>query len=278
MTILFNTGEKMKKLSLIILAAITLSLTACNTQVSDSPSNTSDISETSEISEAPTSESDDYVFDPEIYNNIELSGGEQDGDLYILDGYGYIGLFDRKCYDSIESPELFGDDMYDYFLSLEDSSKLKYFRMDVGDTAAGLTCTEAKTTYAVTDSGENFLQESTLSFDGELNVTGYAYLCGKDEAYFSEGDIRFVPSVDGWDGMPIPFKTEPDVYMFEEQLFYAPLTVDLGGAEKNAAFDIFDGDSRLEHVSLTLDNLCVKYSEISITWVSAEIVDFKMLD
>lgn len=167
--------------------------------------------------------------------------------------------------------------MYEYFDSLEDYSKLKYFRVDVGDTAAGLTCTNAKTTYITSGSG-NFLQESELSFDGELNVTGYVYLCGKDEAYFSDGDIRFVPDENGWNSMPIPFKTSPDVYMFEDKLFYAPITVWLGNAEDNSAFDIFDGDSRLEHVSLTLDSLYVKYSEISNTWVSAEIVDFKIID
>lgn len=275
-----------KKLISVLTGALLCLLTACSpsSEIQQPDSSSEKTTDTAEIFSSEDISSEEYKFDPAVFDQVDLTqAARQEGDtltgkFYYFD-YGYAGLLDFPCYNSVGNPELFDELNYEYN-GENNSMKLKYFKVMPGDTVAGLTCTAASSIYIThspdyTPGDKTYLQESRVQFDGEITVSGYLYKC-KDEAYRIEGDVLFIPD-ESWNGLPIAYRSQFNTYEFEGLLVNTPFTIELGDAEKNSGFDIFEDGSRLQRASVTLENLYIMYSDISYSRTLADIVEVEKI-
>lgn len=207
--------------------------------------------------------------------------------LYYRTDYGYTELFDGKIYNSYDNPDKFNLDEWQCTDQCTASSE-GYFMINKGDKLGKLICTDAYAEYFLNTkyaSGDSFgLMSSAVSFEGEIEVTGYVDRFDGNEGYVEEGDLFFYPDDESWQGLPIPFR-DYDCLTFclkDERLMYSPFRLSLGSVYDYSELDLESiiPQGSTAHVRCILKDLQFKYSnsnfggfEISsATVASAEII------
>lgn len=287
---------------------IPIILTACaNNTVSESISSPEDslpITEEAAVPESRESDSSDItgdsaattsdligicgeVFDPASFE--ERPDYVLNIYLYYRTDYGYTALFDGKTYNSYDDPEKFDLDEWRCTEQCEAASG-GFFTVNKGDNIGGLTCTDAYAEYFINpqpnyDWDSFGLMNSTVCFEGEIEVTGYIERYNGNEGYVEEGEMNFYPDGESWQGLPIPYDYHYyNTYsMNDGRLLYAPFRLSLGVIYDYSALDL-ERDIPLGstvHMKCVLKDIQLKYVNTNFggytistaTIVSAERID-----
>ena len=208
--------------------------------------------------------------------------------LYYRTDHGYTALFDGETYNSYDDPEKFDLDEWKCTEQCEPASG-GFFIVNKGDNIGGLTCTDACAEYFLNEKYQNNspfgLMSSTVSFEGEIEVTGYIDRFDGNEGYADEGELIFYPDGESWQGLPIPYA---DSYYWtyslkDERLMYAPFRLSLGVVYDYSALnlenDIPQGSTA--HMKCVLKDVQLKYVNSNFggyTISTAAIVSAEKID
>lgn len=205
--------------------------------------------------------------------------------LYYRTDYGYTALFDGKTYSSHDNPEYF--DLENLICTQKcEAASGGVIIVNKGDKIGGLTCTDANAEYYInttrgyTNNPPFGLMSSNVSFEGELEVTGYAECFYGNEGYVQAGEVFFYPDGDSWQGLPLPY-ADYDRYLTyhikDDSLLYAPFRISLDYSASD--LDIPQGSAA--HIRCVIKDLKLKYVNTNFgsytistaTVVSAERTD-----
>ena len=208
--------------------------------------------------------------------------------LYYRTNYGYTAIFDGKTYNSYDDPDKFDLEEWSCTEQCEAASG-GFFMVNKGDKVGDLTCTDAYAEYFLNTKLPNNsslgLMSSTVSFDGEIEVTGYIDRFNGDEGYVEEGEMYFYPDGDSWQGLPIPY--EDSYYwtysMNDERLMYAPFRISLGVVYDYSALDLDHNipQGSTVHMKLVLKDMHFNYINSNFggyTISTAAIVSAEKID
>lgn len=271
------------KLTRILPLIIPLMLTACaSSTVPDTSSSqqvsqsTNSVTESSSPESSSTDSRDDSLSElPELIGicgeKLDSASFEKDPDelfdnlLFYHTDYGYTALFDGKTYNLRDDPEKFDLDTESCNESREAASG-GFFIINKGDTIGGLTCTDANATYFIDPVDHNYpfaLYDSTVCFDGEIEVSGYIDRMDGNEGYVEDGELDFYPDGESWQGLPIPFDYYyyQTYFMKDENLVYAPFRISLGVVYDYSSIDLERDIPKgsTAHMKLVLKDLQLKF-------------------
>lgn len=271
------------KLTRILPLIIPLMLTACASSTVPDTSSSQQVSQsTNSVTESSSPESsssdnrDDSLSDlPELIGicgeKLDSASFEKDPDellddlLYYHTDYGYTALFDGKTYNFIDEPDKF-DVLLKVDTDVSEATSGGFFIINKGDTIGGLTCTDANATYFIDPVDHNYpfaLYDSTVCFDGEIEVSGYIDRMDGNEGYVEDGELDFYPDGESWQGLPIPFDYYyyQTYFMKDENLVYAPFRISLGVVYDYSAMDLERDIPKgsTAHMKLVLKDLQLKY-------------------
>lgn len=129
---------------------------------------------------------------------------------FISDAYnvvcgGFVYAFTSSAehsFNPVQNPDKFralGDDIYEY-TGEEIAPSGEYYRVEPGDKFGELTVKSAQTKFYANyadyrGKGINgaYMYSGTITFDGELELTGYIRVSNENEGYDQGGEMRFVP-------------------------------------------------------------------------------------
>lgn len=207
--------------------------------------------------------------------------------LYYRTDYGCAALFDGEIYNSHDDPDKFNFDEWQCTEQCKPASG-GFFAVNVGDSVGGLTCIDACAEYFLNENNSvnaSFgLMNSTVCFEGEVEVTGYVDRFEGYEGYVDEGELYFYPDGESWNGLPIPYDDSGyhTFYLNDESLMYTPVRLSLGTVYDYSGlgleYDIPQGTTT--HLKCVLKDIQLKYVNSSFggytistaVIVSAEVI------
>lgn len=291
-------------LSVILTASL---LCGCNGEPTGSNSETGSQSGTSSVSEpaesidnTPSIPGDatflkgalgETIYTSEITNAVDGEGNAVAPEALSKESFTSASIDSAYCalplYPCVTDRDGEYDETNMIFKNVPQERKSDYIKVKAGDTVCGL-----KVTYAISEFNINAeilgcVVGTSLELEGEITLTGYAWIEPADDYGIVEGDIRFVPSgdvqlpvvrFDNTDENGIPNRQTGEIYytngITHTNEFSSSL--DLGNiADTTADISDLETDGTPSKVTITVSNIKMSSTLDWLTRFSAELVSVK---
>lgn len=220
--------------------------------------------------------------DPAEYSDGNLGNA-------ICDGFAYISPPGELCLTSIDNADIYDEETLS-FAGVPETKLQDYVRVNVGDNVNGLTVLSAQTVFFDDETSTSevpsakYLSGCEITFQGEMELNGYAVAVKEDNYGVQAGDILFVPQ--GECHLPVmSFKSDDKVGLYHS--YYTGSNYGLTwvncygqfflGNTQTATADIscLPDDGTFAKVKVVVNNITMTSSKDWVDIIQANIVSIK---
>lgn len=222
-------------------------------------------------------------------NGNEAEYSEDNLGNAICDGFAYIAPPGELCLTSIDNADAYDEDTLS-FAGVPETKLQDYVRVNVGDKVNGLTVQSAQTVFFDDETSTSeipaakYLSGCEVTFQGEMELTGYAVAVKEDNYGVQAGDILFVPQ--GECALPVmSFKSDDEIGLYHD--YYTGSNYGLTwvngygqfclGNTQTAVADIscLPTDGTFAKVKVVINNITMTSSKDWVDIIQANIVSIK---
>ncbi len=207
----------------------------------------------------------------------------------ICDGFAYIAPPGELCLTSIDNADVYNEETLS-FAGVPETKLQDYVRVNVGDKVNGLTVQSAQTVFFDDEMSTSefpaakYLSGCEVTFQGEMELNGYAVAVKEDNYGVQAGDILFVPQ--GECDLPVmSFKSDNEIGLYHNYYTgsnYGLTWVNgygqfcLGNTQTTVAdVSCLPTDGTFAKVKVVINNITLTSSKDWVDIIQANIVSIK---